>query len=288
MEEIQRIDFASAESIDAYIKAGDLAKLSPQQRADLYSGICRSVGLNPLTRPFEFILLQGRLTLYAKKDCTDQLRRIYRINLQKPTITIKDNIIIAEIGASTPDGRTDYEIGAVVTPGSGLDHANALKKAITQAKRRVTLSICGLGFLDETEIEQIPNSQLYVEDVTDENSLLPNPDKAKKRKNTDIRKLGEFTQSLGNALFTEKEYNKIKLNIKNMAGLASKPVSQMSADDMEKYARSLVICWLTQDEKFDYDFAVNSVNRLAGDEGITGLEIDKIVDFCLSLKNEVN
>ena len=33
---------------------------------------------------------------------------------------------------------------------------NAKLKAITKAKRRVTLSICGLGFLDETEIETIP------------------------------------------------------------------------------------------------------------------------------------
>ena len=35
---------------------------------------------------------------------------------------------------------------------------NAKLKAITKAKRRVTLSICGLGFLDETEIETIPTA----------------------------------------------------------------------------------------------------------------------------------
>ena len=34
--------------------------------------------------------------------------------------------------------------------------ANALMKAETKAKRRATLSLCGLGFLDETEIETIP------------------------------------------------------------------------------------------------------------------------------------
>ena len=36
---------------------------------------------------------------------------------------------------------------------------NAKLKAITKAKRRVTLSICGLGFLDETEIDTIPSAQ---------------------------------------------------------------------------------------------------------------------------------
>ena len=32
-------------------------------------------------------------------------------------------------------------------------------KAVTKAKRRVTLSICGLGMLDETEVESIPGAK---------------------------------------------------------------------------------------------------------------------------------
>jgi hypothetical protein len=36
---------------------------------------------------------------------------------------------------------------------------NALMKAVTKAKRRVTLSICGLGMLDETEVETIPSAR---------------------------------------------------------------------------------------------------------------------------------
>src|SRR6202020_1247291 len=35
----------------------------------------------------------------------------------------------------------------------------AVMKAETKSKRRVTLSICGLGILDETEIETIPESK---------------------------------------------------------------------------------------------------------------------------------
>jgi hypothetical protein len=34
--------------------------------------------------------------------------------------------------------------------------ANAAMKCITKAKRRATLSVCGLGLLDETGIETIP------------------------------------------------------------------------------------------------------------------------------------
>jgi len=37
--------------------------------------------------------------------------------------------------------------------------ANALMKASTKAKRRLTLSLCGLGFLDETEVGTIPGAR---------------------------------------------------------------------------------------------------------------------------------
>jgi hypothetical protein len=57
-----------------------------------------------------------------------------------------------------PDGRTDESLGAVSLVGlEGEALANSLMKAETKAKRRVALSICGLGMLDETEVEAIPS-----------------------------------------------------------------------------------------------------------------------------------
>ena len=50
-------------------------------------------------------------------------------------------------------------MGAVSTAGlKGEALANSMMKATTKSKRRVTLSICGLGMLDETEIDSIPAS----------------------------------------------------------------------------------------------------------------------------------
>src|ERR1019366_7434848 len=37
---------------------------------------------------------------------------------------------------------------------------NAMLKARTRAKRRLTLSLCGLGMLDELEVATIPSTQL--------------------------------------------------------------------------------------------------------------------------------
>ena len=42
--------------------------------------------------------------------------------------------------------------------GAGEIQANLAMKAVTKAKRRVTLSICGLGFMDETEVADVPEA----------------------------------------------------------------------------------------------------------------------------------
>ncbi|MEG4273839.1 MULTISPECIES: hypothetical protein [unclassified Microcoleus] len=135
---------------------GDLSKLSEKDRAAYYSKVCESVGLNPLTWPFEYIKLDGKLKLYAKKDCADQLRNLRGVSISKAETRIENGIAIVEVTATTKDGRSDCDMGCVPIAGlSGNALGNALMKAVTKAKRRVTLSICGLGWLDETEVEAI-------------------------------------------------------------------------------------------------------------------------------------
>ena len=71
---------------------GDLSKLSEKDRAAYYSKVCESVGLNPLTCPFEYIKLDGKLKLYAKKDCADQLRNLRGVSISKATCHYSLNI----------------------------------------------------------------------------------------------------------------------------------------------------------------------------------------------------
>ena len=138
----------------------DLSKLTEKDRAAYYSKVCESVGLNPLTWPFEYIKLDGKLKLYAKKDCTDQLRSIRGVSISKAETRIENGLAIVEVVATTKDGRSDCDMGCVPIQGlSGNALGNALMKAVTKAKRRVTLSICGLGWLDESEVETIEPQQ---------------------------------------------------------------------------------------------------------------------------------
>lgn len=148
---------------------GDLSALTPEQRTQLYGATCRSMGLNPLTQPFQYLRLNGKLTLYASRTATDQLRKLNGVSITHIEKEVFDGVLMVTVHAKDRTGREDTEIGAVSISGlKGEALANAHMKAITKAKRRVTLSISGLGWLDETEVETIPAVQ-YVptEDVHD-------------------------------------------------------------------------------------------------------------------------
>jgi hypothetical protein len=143
--------------IESVITKGDLARLSPQERTQYYVKVCESVGLNPFTRPLEYLTLSGKMVLYARRDAADQLRKINGISVEVVSREIDGDLFIAHVRAHDKSGRTDEEFGAVSIAGlKGEARANAIMKGITKAKRRVTLSIAGLGFLDETEVDDIP------------------------------------------------------------------------------------------------------------------------------------
>ena len=146
-------------AIESAVIGGDLSKLTPEQRIGYYNAVCKSLGLNPLTKPFDYIILNGKMTLYARKDAADQLRKLNSISIDKPDIQFQDDWIIVSVVAYDKTGRKDSDVGVVSRKDMRGDFGNALMKAVTKAKRRVTLSICGLGMLDETEIETIPDAR---------------------------------------------------------------------------------------------------------------------------------
>ena len=151
----------TAKVIEQVLVMGDLARLTPEQRNVYYKSVCESVGLNPLTRPFEYITLNGKLTLYARKDCTDQLRKLHGVSIRIASRETVDGVVIITAQATDKSGRIDESTGAVASGNlRGEALANTWMKAETKAKRRVTLSLCGLGFVDESEIESIPNARI--------------------------------------------------------------------------------------------------------------------------------
>ena len=119
------------------------------------------MGLDPFTKPFDILRLNGKEVLYCTRSGTQQLNKLHKVS---HLITSRDTnqeagVYIVTSKASLPDGRCTESIGAVNIQGlKGEAYANAIMKAETKAKRRATLDLLGLGVLDESEAESIPNA----------------------------------------------------------------------------------------------------------------------------------
>lgn len=177
-----------AEAVEKVLIGGDLSPLTPEQRVDYYKKVCLSIGVNQLTRPFEYILFREpgsngvtKLQLYANKSCTEQLRKIHMVSVLDHQQTIEGEYVHVQVKVQDRTGRTDFSVGSVALfkykDGnklnlSGTERCNAIMKASTKAKRRATLSICGLAFLDESELENVR----VVGGVTPEGRIYRYPD----------------------------------------------------------------------------------------------------------------
>lgn len=188
----------AARAVEAALMMGDLKGLSTEHRIAFYNAVCDSVGLNPLTRPLEYIVLNNKLTMYARKDATDQLRKIHSVSVEILGRDVVDGSYVVRARASMADGRQDESIGAVDLGNlKGQERANAMMKAETKAKRRVTLSICGLGYLDESELEDRPRPKMRYLKTEDVEVVVPgNPPAAvgdgQELKGPDPQAAGDF------------------------------------------------------------------------------------------------
>ncbi len=148
-------------AVEKVLICGDLSGLSERDRISYFRAMCKSLGLNPLTKPFEYLKIDGKLVLYANKGCAEQIRSLHRISVKVVSRERLDDLCVVTVEVSGKDGRVDSAVGVVSAAGlRGTDLANAMMKAETKAKRRATLSLVGLNMIDESEIETTPGVDL--------------------------------------------------------------------------------------------------------------------------------
>lgn len=153
-----------SEIVEKLVVEGDLKGLTPEQRVQYYTRLCQSLGLNPLNRPFQYIILNNKLTLYATKTAAEQVRAIWGMTQVGMERQFSEGLYLVTVTYQARDGRKESATGAVAIDGlKGEVRANAIMKAETKAKRRCTFALCGLGFLDETEAASIPDAQFITE-----------------------------------------------------------------------------------------------------------------------------
>lgn len=158
--------------IEQVIMKGDLASLNPAEKVLYHNQVCESLGLNPLTVPFEYLTFQGKVKLYPKVSCAEQLRKIHNINIEIKAREIIDDLYVVTAKATDKNGRFDEATGVVAIAGlKGEARANAFLKAESKAKRRVTLSFCGLGMMDDTEVNGGKEEGAIISETLDEGNI---------------------------------------------------------------------------------------------------------------------
>jgi hypothetical protein len=165
------------QNIEALLVSGDLSKLSASDRLAYYRRRCELLDLDPLSAPFAYLQLSGKLTLYATKGATEQIAAKRGISLEVIQRERADGVYIVTCRAIEPNGRHTDSTGVTAVEGvKGEALCNAIMKAETKAKRRAVLSLCGLGMMDETEIDSVADAhRVSVDYRTGEIIEAPNP-----------------------------------------------------------------------------------------------------------------
>jgi len=149
-----------SEIAEAIILRGDLRGMTDAARAKYLGVLCKTIGLNPLLNPIQLIDFkdQGGVQCYVTRRGTDQLRKLYGISIEVLSQAEKDNTYTVHVKARhEATGRVDEDMAVLELVDrnkralTGQERWNAMMKCMSKAKRRVTLSICGLGFLSEDE-----------------------------------------------------------------------------------------------------------------------------------------
>jgi len=146
-------------TISSLVINGDLKRLAPADKVAFYNYRCQQAGLDPAAKPFDLLTLNGKEILYANAGATQQLTSIHKLSHQITSRELTDGIYCVFCKVTGPDGRSTENMGAVpVDSLKGEAKANAFLKATTKAIRRTVLAHCGLGMMDEAEVETIPGA----------------------------------------------------------------------------------------------------------------------------------
>ena len=148
----------------AEIPAGDISSLDSSQRTQFLWRLAKGLGLNPLTKPFDLIVLNNKLTVYANRTASDQLRKKHGISstlLYEGYLKLSDDkydesVYCVKLMLKDSTGREEFSMGCVgIANYTGESLGNQIMKCHTKALRRGAIAMCGLGFLDEIEVASI-------------------------------------------------------------------------------------------------------------------------------------
>lgn len=240
MENSQLATQSSSELISNLVLNGDISKMSNEMKVEYYNKLCHSLNLNPVTKPFQIISFQGKTILYATKDCTEQLRKINKVSIVELNQDIKEGLCISKCKVQDKDNRYDIATGCVNIAGlKGDALANAIMKSETKAKRRATLSICGLGILDESELDTMPT--YTTADIT---QLTAEPETTTQAETNSFKeKLLNYLPTITDAVKLETDYNtaKKRKQYSELSELDKADIDKLYCELMNKFSAKITV-----------------------------------------------
>lgn len=166
------------------LATGDLSKLTNEQRVATYLQQCSTLGVAPISRPFDWLVLDGKLVLYPNKSCAEQLRRLHQISIKITRAEVvggdtKEPMYVVTVEGRRPNGQTDESTKYVPLSDSrgrltGKNLANAYAKAESGAKRRLTFSMIGMA----APPDELENARVVIVDGT--GRVIDNPSQEQK------------------------------------------------------------------------------------------------------------
>ena len=104
--------------VERLVVMGDVSGLTPDQRVDYYKGLATAIGVDWVTRPFDYLEVDAgkgekKLVLYPNHGCAEQIRDSRHINTEIMSRQEIGDLYIVEVRVSTPDGRYEDVTGAV-------------------------------------------------------------------------------------------------------------------------------------------------------------------------------
>lgn len=149
-------------AIERVILNKDLRSLTEIERVQYNFALCRSLGLNPLTNPIDYIVdsKSGKMTPYINAIGVAQIRSIHNIST-KITARTTDNQHIHYVTAIATDanGRNEETTAMVALIDkygktlTGQKRADKMMAAETKAKRRATLALVGIPWADSGQVQ---------------------------------------------------------------------------------------------------------------------------------------
>ena len=243
-ESIARYD-AEPEVIEQLIR-GDVSSVPREALLRYVFTFCERVGISPLAVPFSLMKTQQGMQLVANRNFYDAVASKYSVSRECVGEGFFEGtkLYFTRYRATTPDGRVTEDMALVDTAGlNGKDLANAIMKAHTKGRNRVTRAHLGFPFPDETEAETVPGASVVsIEEMPNgDNGEPPAPEpEPPKANDQQIKRIHALAKKLG---ITEEAYR--RLLAERFGCKSSKSLTEEQADEL---IRELAQLWREREQ----------------------------------------